>query len=207
MIAKFESQTHRQRFALGLICGLLPIACLAFGLLGELKGINPDGWYNSISATYYANSKMCMIVDLGLCSFFLFTYKGYDLGDRIYTAISAVSSFLIVAFPCTTSASPDYIGLFACTAPVSNVIHGIAAAALFGCFALMILTQFTKGSHKRRNLIYRICGSIILAAMLATGVTFLIPNAPGYTTMIYEFFMLEAFAVAWLIKSGVFPSI
>lgn len=207
MITKFESQTHRQRFALGLICGLLPIACLLFGFLGELRGINPPGWYNSISATYFANSSPCMIVALGLCSFFFFTYKGYDRWDRVYTIISSISALLIVAFPCTTGTSQDYLGVFACPAHTSNVIHGIAAAILFGCFALMILFQFTKGSHKRRNPIYRICGSIILGAMLATGITFFIPDAPGYTTMIYEFFMLEAFAVAWLIKSGVFPAI
>lgn len=204
---KFESQTHRQRFALGVICGLLPIVCLLFGLLGEFKGVNPEGWYNSISATYYANSKPCMIVALGLCSFFLATYKGYDRGDRIHTIIAAVSSLLIVIFPCAISTSPDYIGLFACAAPVSNVIHGIAAAILFGTFASMIMTQFTKGSHKRRNRIYTYCGSLIFSAMLVTGVSFLIPSAPGYTTMVCEFVMLEAFAVAWLIKSGVFPSI
>ena len=207
MITTFESQTHRQRFALGIICGLLPIACLLFGYIGELRGVNPQEWYYSISATYFANSSPCMIVALGLCGFFFLTYKGYDRWDRIYTIVSSISALLIVAFPCTTATSQDYLGVFACPAKASNAIHGIAAAILFGCFALMILLQFTKGGHKRRNTIYRICGYIILAAMLATAVTFLIPNAPGYTTMIYEFFMLEAFAVAWLIKSGVFPKI
>ena len=84
---KFESQTHYQRFMLGIICGLLPVACLLFGFLGQLRGINYPGWYNSISATYFANSNMCMIGALCLCSFFLFTYKGYDLGDRTYTLV------------------------------------------------------------------------------------------------------------------------
>ena len=38
---KFETQTHYQRFMLGIICGLLPIACLLFGMLGQFRGINP----------------------------------------------------------------------------------------------------------------------------------------------------------------------
>ena len=81
---KFETQTHYQRFMLGVICGLLPIACLIFGLLGQITGINYPNWYVSISATYFANSNMCMIGALCLCAFFLFTYQGYDLGDKVY---------------------------------------------------------------------------------------------------------------------------
>ena len=73
----FETQTHYQRFMLGIICGLLPVACLLFGLLGEIRGINYPCWYNSISATYFSNGNMCMIGALCLCAFFLFTYQGY----------------------------------------------------------------------------------------------------------------------------------
>lgn len=204
-MGKFETQTHSQRFALGIICGLLPIGCLLFGLLGEYRGINYDGWYDSISATYFANSNMCMIGALCLCSFFLFTYKGYDLGDRVYTLVAAVSAPLIVAFPCAP-APTDYVGLFACPIKVSNVIHIVAAAVLFGSFALMTLRQFTKGKHKRRNTIYRICGWTMLALMAIVGIGYIL-DFLSYVTMICEAGMLWAFAVAWIIKSGVFPQI
>ena len=197
---RFESQTHYWRFMLGIICGLLPVLCLFFGWLGELKGINFPGWYNSISATYFSNGNMCMIGALTLCSFFLFTYKGYDLGDRAYTLVAAVSSLLIVSFPCAASPA-NHVGLFACPAKASDFIHMIAAIALFGSFALMTLTQFPKGNHKTRNTIYRICGWTMLAAMFYVGAGYLL-GLPGYTTMIGETIMLEAFAVAWVIKSG-----
>lgn len=176
-----------------------------FGLLGEYRGINYEGWYESISATYYSNAKMCMIIDLGLCAFFLFTYKGYDLGDRVYTLIATVSALLVVAFPC---AGPplEYVGLFACPIKVSDSIHTVAAAALFGSFALMTLKQFTKGSHKRRNTIYRICGWTILAFMAIVGIGYFL-DFPGHMTMICETGMLWAFSTAWIIKSGVFPKI
>ncbi len=202
---KFESQTHYQRFMLGIICGLLPVACLLFGFLGQLRGINYPGWYNSISATYFANSNMCMIGALCLCSFFLFTYKGYDLGDRTYTLVAAVSALLIVACPCA-AAPTDYMGLLALPAKVSDFIHMVAAVALFGSFALMTLTQFTKGNHKRRNTLYRICGWTMLAFMAVVALAAVF-DWPGYMTMICEAGMLWAFAVAWIVKSGVFPKI
>ncbi len=202
---KFESQTHHQRFMLGVICGLLPIGCLLFGLLGAFRGINYSGWYESISATYFANSNPCMVSALSLCSFFLFTYKGYDLGDRVYTLVAAVSAPLIVAFPCA-AVPMEYVGLFACPTKVSDIIHAVAAAALFGSFALMTLRQFTKGSHTRRNTIYRICGWTMLVLMAVVGLSAVF-NLPDYTTMICETGMLWAFAVAWIIKSGAFPKI
>ena len=205
IMSKFETQTHEQRFALGIICGLLPIGCLLFGLFGAIRGVNYDGWYESISATYFANSNFCMIGALALCSFFLITYKGYDLGDRIYTLIAAVSAPLIVAFPCA-AAPIEYVGLFACPIKTSNIIHMIAAIALFGSFALMTLKQFTKGSHRRRNTIYRICGWSMLMFMAIIGIGYIL-NFPGYTTMICETGMLWAFSVAWIIKSGIFPKI
>lgn len=227
---KFESHTHFQRFMLGIICGLLPIGCLLFGLLGDLRGINYPGWYNSISASYFANSNMCMIGALCLCSFFLFTYQGYvdakedekrtllqriwkaltpkelfRLTDRKLTLVAAVSALLIVACPCA-AAPVDYMGLLALPTKVSDFIHMVAAMALFGSFALMTLAQFTKGNHKRRNTIYRICGCTMLAFMAVVGLSTIF-DWSGYLTMICEAGMLEAFAVAWIIKSGVFPQI
>lgn len=197
---KFETQTHYQRFMLGIICGLLPVGCLLFGALGNFREINHDGWYNSISATFFSNANMCMIGALCLCSFFLFTYKGYDLGDRTYTTVAAVSALLIVACPCA-AVPMEYMGLFALPTKVSDFIHMVAAIALFGSFALMTLTQFTKGSHAKRNKIYRICGWTMIVLMGVVGIGTIL-DFPAYMTMICETGMLWAFSVAWIIKSG-----
>ena len=199
---KFESTTHYQRFMLGIICGLLPFVCVLFGFLGELTGINPPEWYKSISATYFSNANMCMIGALCLYAFFLFTYKGYDLGDRALTMIAAISALLIVACPCDAIPA-DNLGLFALPAKISSTIHDLSAAVLFVAFALMILTQFTKGSQKRNNTIYRICGWTMIGVMAFVVASYFLP-LPPYMTMIYEFILLESFAVAWIVKSGVF---
>jgi uncharacterized membrane protein len=141
-----------------------------------------------------------MIGALCLCAFFLFTYKGYDLGDRVLTDISAVSALLIVACP-TSAITVDNMGLLALPTGISSTIHDISAAALFITFAVMILTQFTKGNQKRNNVLYRICGWIMVAAMACVVASRFFPQ-PAYMTMVYEFIMLEAFAVAWIVKSG-----
>lgn len=199
---KFETQTHQWRFMLGVICGLLPMACLLFGWIGELRGVNPPGWHNSISATYFSNSRDCMAVALGLCSFFLFTYNGYDIGDRAHTLVAAVSAMLVVVCPCAAVPTP-YLGLLALPAWISDAVHMVAAIALFGAFASMTLTQFTKGKQKQKNRLYRICGWTMVAFMALAGLRYIL-GLPAYLTMICETGMLWAFSVAWIVKSGAF---
>ena len=124
------------------------------------------------------------------------------MGDRFYTMIAAVSALLIVACPC--DAIPvENLGLFALPAKTSSTIHDLSAAVLFVAFALMILTQFTKGNQKQNNTIYRICGWTMVAVMALVIISNFLP-LPAYMTMIYEFILLEAFSVAWIVKSGAF---
>lgn len=198
MKLKLASQLHFQRLALGVICGLLPICCILFGLIGADEALLGEKWWHSISATYYSNSQVWMIGSLVLSSFFFATYKGYDAGDRILTLISSVSSLGIVIFPCWNTVY-EKCGLFMLPTPVSSKVHNISAATLFISFAVMILTQFTKGNDKKRNIVYYICGSIIVLFMISQVVTSNL--GIRWMTVVNEFFMLEAFAVAWIVKS------
>lgn len=199
MKVKFESTMHRQRFVLGLICGLLPICCVLFGLFGA--SVNLPGWWHSISATYYATSSPWMVGSLCLASFFFLTYRGYDLGDRWFTNLSALTSICIVVFPCSNSFY-DKVGIFQLPSNVSGMLHNITAAMLFVSFGLMILCQFTKGTNKKKNVLYRVCAIVIFASVLGIGLATLL-GLPGYMTIVCEFVLLEAFAVAWIVKSNV----
>ena len=194
----FESQVHFQRLVLGIICGLLPICCILFGLIGADEALLGYRWWHSISATYYSNSQVWMVGSLVLASFFLATYKGYDLGDRVLTLIGSVSALGIVVFPCSNPVFKR-CGLFMLRTPLSHKIHCVFAAMLFASFAVMILTQFTKGSDMKRNMVYYICGSIMVGFMINQVITSKL-GIPGMT-YVNEFFMLEAFAVAWIVKS------
>jgi hypothetical protein len=107
-----------------------------------------------------------------------------------------------VACPCSARGTDAHLGLFALPSNISNTIHGVAAAVLFLSFALMILTQFTKGGRKKRNILYYICGIIMLIAMVFVVIS-MYRNWVPYMTMILEIVMLEAFAVAWIVKSNI----
>lgn len=204
MKLNIESQLHFQRLVLGIICGLLPIGCVLFGLLGANEALLGKSWWYSISATYYSNSQVWMIGSLVLASFFFLTYRGYDIGDRVLTAISSISSLCIVIFPCYTGAF-DRCGLFMLPTSLSSDIHNVSAAILFISFAIMILTQFTKGKDKVRNRIYYVCGAIILIFMIVQAITTILKI--HWMTIINEAFMLEAFAVAWIVKSRVITKV
>ena len=196
----FESQVHFQRLVLGVICGLLPILCVLFGLISCTIG--GQEWYllQSVSETYYTNHKIIMITALGLCTFFFTTYKGYDIGDRIFTALAALGSFGVAAFPCWSLAAKEIEGLFSLPILTSNTLHMISACLVFGSFAIMTITQFTKGNDKKRNIVYYVCGAIMLAAIIMCAIRMWLGWA-GYWVMVFEFIMLEAFAVAWITKS------
>lgn len=109
-----------------------------------------------------------------------------------------------MAFPCYTH-GVLHIGLFNLPINTSNILHFVSAFLVFGSFGIMTLTQFTKGGHKKRNILYRVCGIAMIAALVMLGISMFIPvlNFHG-AVMVYELIMLEAFAVAWLTKSGVF---
>jgi hypothetical protein len=170
-----------------------------FGLFGADEAVLGNAWWHSISATYYSNSQVWMTGSLVLASFFFATYKGYDIEDRVLTLISSVSSLSVVVFPCNTSVF-ERCGLFMLPTQVSSILHNISAAVLFMSFAVMILTQFTRGHHRNKNRVYYICGSIIVLFMISQAITSLLNIS--WMTIVNEFFMLEAFAVAWIVKSN-----
>lgn len=197
-----------QRKMLGILCGLLPLTCLLFGFMGAEN--NLPGWYKSISATYYASSKICMIGLLFSASIFFLCYKGYDWRDRTLSLIQAISSMGVIVFPCDTPMAPTSVGLFNLPIATSNIIHCASAAILFIAFGINIFFLFTIGNSnspekKKRNFIYHVCGGIIFAFCIlqAVSTTPLFGWVPDWfpLTWLNEFFMLEAFAVAWLVKA------
>lgn len=212
-----RSSSLFQRKMLGILCGLLAPACVLLGMLGSEN--NLDGWYMSISATYYASSKMCMIGLLFSAAVFFLSYiaEKYDWRDVVMSIVQAAGCLGVVAFPCKTPGVPETVGLFNLPLATSNIIHTASAAVLFVAFAVNILFLFTRGHEdtnemkRKRNRIYRICGCVILAfciiqALTATPVFDWVP-AWFPLTWLNEFVMLSAFSVAWLVKAEMFSSL
>ena len=202
---------NHQRKALGILCALLAPLCLGFGLFG--LNTNAEHWWYSISATYYANSKMFLIGLLFTIFIYFLSYKGYDLLDRISTIVAAIASIMIVAFPCNCPGAGELVGIFNIPVNISAIVHNISAAILFTDFAFMICFAFTKTSgemtkeKKTRNTIYYVCAGIIVLFEIWQLITALIDFFEGYWTIINEFIMLLAFSFAWLTKGGMFKKL
>lgn len=196
-----------QRKALAILCMLLAPSCVLFGLFGLEQ--NLPGWYMSISATYYASSKVFMIGLLYAISVFFISYTGYDWKDRTVAIIEAISALGVAVFPCNTPCVPDNVGLFNLPVNISHIIHCINASVLFITFDFNVLVLFRKSGpeptdkKKLRNKIYLICGIIIALFIVLQAVSGILKFIPTWfpTTWFNEFIMLEAFGFAYLVKS------
>lgn len=197
-----------QRKMLAVLGLLLPILAPLLGFIAYEKN-GPEFWY-SISATFYASSNICMIGVLAIFSFFLATYKGYDIGDKVTTTVSATMAVGILVFPCQSEAAGATTGILNLPTNISHVAHCIIAACLFGSFAFMIGLRFTKTNKDidlspqkaKRNRVYKTCALIILTAMMMQVLTSLM--GLGWFTIINETAMLWAFSFAWAVKADVF---
>lgn len=204
---KDKASMNYQRKMLALFGLLLPILAPLMGFIAYEKN-GPEFWW-SISATFYATSNIFMIGTLAIFSFFLITYKGYDLGDNATCTFSALMALGILVFPCKTATSGATTGVLNLPTNISHVAHCIIAMLLFASFAYMIGWRFTKTDvavrtdrKKIRDKVYTICAYIILGAMGLQVVTSVF--GVGWFTIINEAIMLWAFSFAWAVKADCF---
>lgn len=202
-----KATMNYQRKILALFGLLLPLLAPIMGFIAYEKN-GPEFWW-SISATFYASSNIFMIGTLAVFAFFLFTYKGYDIGDNATCSFSAAMALGILIFPCQTEASGATTGVLNLPTPLSHVIHCVVAALLFGSFAYMIGFRFTMSdtTHKTkgkliRDKIYTICSYIIMWAMICQVFTSIFNI--GWMTIVNEAVMLWAFSFAWAVKADCF---
>ena len=195
-----------QRRILGILCILLAPCSLLLGLIGAKY--NEPYWWSSISSTYYANSKIIMIGLLFSTSVFFFSYKGYDIKDRICSLIEAISAAGIIIFPNAGTQLTDVTGVFCLPIHTSDIIHCSFAMTLFITFGVNIIFLFTLGDKtnpkkKLRNKIYYTCGIGIILGILSQVICTVIGCDMFHTpiTTINEVVMLTSFGFAYLVKS------
>lgn len=196
-----ESTFKTQRTMLGILCLLLAPLSIGLGLFGI--NTNPVGWYESISDTYYANSKFIMIGVLFLTSYYFFTYRGYDIKDRIVNWISSFSALGVIMFPCKGT---DGFFNFAGHENICIVLHGVSAGILFTSFAINCFWLFRLGNSnteakKKKNKLFIISGIGIIFGLLFL-IARLVFGIPDYFIAIGEFIMLSSYSFAWFVKSG-----
>jgi len=194
-----DAQARTRRF-LGYMGILLPT-------LDWVGAVVFSGWvWNvpSISATHYAGSYLVFESLMCVTGVFLLYYDGYDIRDKWLARIAGIGGLALAFFPC---ALPDYPvkNFFMLPANVTNVIHLAGAGVFFIFLFIIIFFQFTKSGGKmtpqkvRRNLVYRVCGIVMLFALVAGFGASALFSIQG-VVYLGEKIALEAFGSAWLVK-------
>lgn len=189
------------RQAVGIIGFALPFV-LAVG-----KWITQGpGLQSSVSCYYYTDMRNILVGSMCAIGVFLLSIRGYDRRDQIAGVFASICAIGVALFPdifCETTAIHN---------SVIGYLHLLFAALLFLTFAFFSLVLFTRTDPGRRptpqklqrDIVYRICGWAILAAIVLIGIVKLTPL--GTSLLPFEpVFWLESvaivsFGLSWLTK-------
>jgi hypothetical protein len=196
--------THLQK-AVGLIAVSLPLVVGLGNLVlfrGEFQG-SISAYYHTHMGDYFVGSLFALAV------FFLsYNYRPlpkYKL-DNILSTFASVAAVGVAFFPTASDAAAASGG-----EKLVSTVHLVFAGILFGLLAIFSLFLFTKTDNaramtaekKRRNIVHRTCGGIIVGSMLLV----LVSNAVHAPSSWHSLFWLEtvavvAFGFSWLVKGG-----
>ncbi len=178
----------------------------------------------SISHYYYTNMREIFIGVLCAVALFLFTYTGPTKVDGWVSNIAGVFGLGVALFP-TTVLCTKFTGFtteafcFPCQQAVTSLtripyhaqLHFVSAALFFLILAGMSIFLFRLSDpatgctpqKKKRNLVYLVCGLVMLASVAAAGVYLKLSGEEGSRTTVVlwlETVALLAFGVSWLTK-------
>lgn len=186
------------RKVLGFLGLLFPVVLVLTGLFFSPVILT------SLSAYYWSNAGVLFSSFLVTFGVFLLTYTGYDKTDNLITTISGVSMIGVALFPVIGGSAY----LFSFLSPeLNNILHFIFAVVAFASLGVMSYFQFIKSagemtpSKKKRNLVYRVCGIIIFAsiiALLPVKVFSLLESIRLF--LLLEALIVVAFGFSWLVK-------
>ena len=200
-----EVWLKRIRNLAGFLGMILPwLSLLGAALVANTVSVPSSFWKTlSISATYYVTPPLTGV--LTAAAIVLMCYDGYDWRDNLITTLSGVFGICIVIFPCACSFAGERVGFFQLPVAVSNIIHCTSAVIFFLLLSFNSLFLFTLGESgtkmkKIRNIIYRVCGIGMVAALTLM----VLPVHFFAKTFIVEAIALTFFGVSWLTKGQVF---
>ena len=179
------------RRLVGLLGTTLPFVLLWGGMLSDTK------LQSSVSAYYHTYMRDYFVGLLFAIGVFLVSYRGYrDSFDNVMTSLAGGFAIGVALFPTGT----NWIGY----------VHWTLAAAFLSILAVMSFFFFTKSDvpaknmsaeKKQRNLVYRVCGFIIILCLVLILVhSFIVPLGPVGTVFVLEAVALVAFGFSWLVK-------
>ncbi|HNT92334.1 MAG: hypothetical protein H6545_01070 [Bacteroidales bacterium] len=185
------------RKAVGWIGILLPFVLVA----GHLIIFNGASALTNMSAYYHTGMRDLFVGAICAIALFLFFYKGYDRWDNSAANLAGFFALGVAFFPTVKEGPWDWIAW----------VHFSCAACFLVILALISIFLFTRGEEhltemkKKRNLIFRACGIIMLVALASIEVFFLFfdgINSDSRFVLIAETVTLMAFGISWLTKGG-----
>ena len=159
---------------------------------------------SSISAYYYTHMRDVFVGTLFAIGFFLYSYE-YGRPDGIAAKVTFVAALGVALFPTDAGKVSTWIG----------TLHLVFAAAFFltlSYFCLFLFVRTNKNGvppmtprKKQRNILYRICGGVMIACILLMGIYHLAHGEDTPLANLNPVFWLEAlaivaFGISWLAK-------
>lgn len=199
----------RLRQLIGILGILLPFICIIGNSIFSEISIQ-----RSISFYYHTNMRDFFVGMLILVGLFLVTYKGYDRLDNIISSLSGIAAMGVAIFPCLFQSTEQLMGIFLINNGLTNIIHFTCASVFFTLLAFNSIFLFTKSGNviktrqkKSRNIVYIVCGLLIVISLLILALILLIGKVDTdqtITVLVFETIMLFAFGVSWLVKGETF---
>ena len=207
------------RKTIGITGMLLPVVIWLF--------VYVDSGFTTVfpSISHYYYSRACGVFEIvvGLIAIFLLIYKGHDPIDFYTSTLSGIGALIMLLFP-TDNLCNHYNQVYNTVAVTvlkdsdfRQHLHLACAGVFLGALAFMsffIFTMTDSNKHKtaqkiKRNLIYRICGIVMVAAMVFILLAHIdIVNEDWFDNHCLTFWMevvaVEAFGISWLIKGKSF---
>ncbi|MCF6185331.1 MAG: hypothetical protein L3J56_12060 [Bacteroidales bacterium] len=214
-----ESPDKKTVITLRRAIGILGIALPLIVAVGAVTLGNCDSIQRSVSLYYNTVMRNAFVGILSATALFMFAYRGYDYRDRIAGIAAFVFALGIAFFPPTKEI------IINCNYEISQLqradwvrtVHLISAALYFLTLAFISLFLFTRTDKnvvftpekKKRNILYRICGYIILSSLflIVIYMYLIYPKNPQFDRY-HPVFWLEslallAFGISWLVKGEV----
>jgi len=200
--------------ALRKIVGFLGITFPVILILGAIAFGACNGFQVSISDYHNTNMRDVFVGLLSAMALFLFMYVAYDdMKDKIAAKVAGITGFMVAIFP-------DSLDTNECTIYVKQnipawmaTVHFISAAIFFLTLAYFSIFLFTKSNQlkkdqtpakQKRNVIYKICGYIMITCIVFILLYFKVPvikaGFPHYTVLLLETIALSAFGFSWIVK-------
>ena len=199
------------RRMIGFLAVALPIVVVAGGITQE--GFKIQG---SISGYYYTNMRDVYVGMLSVVALFLASYRGYDPIDDVVGNMSGLFALGMLIFPTSKfSGRVERVGVFLINDDISGYFHLAFATLFFLSLSFFSLFLFTRRGprpgplgrdKKRRNVLYRSCGSVMILAIVG-----IIVYTFGYhdtavarmnPVLLLESVALFAFGISWLVKGN-----